>query len=89
MLFADAPAAASAPAPPPSFTSRVTSYASKAERLIDAPVYDVAAVLGVDVIWLGGVLFAVKIILTGLAMEFRQPDAACAICPVLEPPAEH
>lgn len=92
MLFADAPATASVPAPSPTFSTRVTAaagrakdYASKAERIINAPVYDAAAVLGVDVIWLGGVLFALKIVITGLVMEFRKPEAVCAICPVPEP----
>ena len=92
MLFADAPDAVSAPAPAASISSRVSTYATrardyagKATRIINAPVYDAAAVLGVDVIWLGGVLLAMKIILTGLAMEFRKPPEACAICPASPP----
>lgn len=95
MLFAaDAPPAETitVSVTPDSFRERVkgyatragqtaTTYASKAERIIDAPVYDAAAVLGVDVIWLGGVLFALKIVTMGLAMEFRKPMTCCPAHP--------
>lgn len=100
MLFADAPPTETVtvsvtPAAPASFRERVkgyatragqtaTTYASKAERIIDAPVYDAAAVLGVDVIWLGGIVFTLKILTMGLAMEFRRP-VCCPSCPVASP----
>lgn len=91
MLYAAADPAAPVP---PSFRERVkgyatragqtaTTYASKAERIIDAPVYDAAAVLGVDVIWLGGIVFTLKIVTMGLAMEFRRRPECCPVrCPV-------
>jgi hypothetical protein len=87
VLFdAPAPAPPAAPAPPPSIVERarnvVTVYAPKAERIIDAPVYDTAAILGVDVIWLGGVLIALKLIGMGVWWEFfRGKDGKCS-CPL-------
>lgn len=95
MLHAAAPPAETVTVsvtPAPSFRERVkgyatragqtaTTYASKAERIIDAPVYDAAAVLGVDVIWLGGILLSLKIMATGLAMEFKKPAECCPVPP--------
>jgi hypothetical protein len=85
VLF-DAPAPAPPATPPPSVVERarnvITVYAPKAERIIDAPVYDAAAVLGVDVIWLGGVLITLKIISMGVWWEFfRGKDGKCS-CPL-------
>lgn len=83
MLFAADTPAAPAVAPPQSFSDRARGYASKAERIIDAPVYDAAGVLGVDVIWLGGVVLALKIISMGVYWEFfkQPPGACCPVCP--------
>lgn len=95
MLFADAPSTETVtisvtPSAPLSLRERVrgyatragqaaTTYASKAERIIDAPVYDAAAVLGVDVIWLGGLILTIKIVSMGLVMEFKKRPACCPV----------
>lgn len=90
MLYAaDVPATPSAPvAPAPSFAARAKNvfevYAPKAERIIDAPIYDTASVLGVDVIWLGGVMIALKLIGMGVWWEFFK-HSKCA-CPIPAPP---
>lgn len=96
MLYA-APDTSATPAPttvpaPPGFIERVKGYASgakqfvtvyapKAERIIDAPVYDASAALGVDVIWLGGVLITLKLISMGLYWEFFRGKGTCS-CPL-------
>ena len=93
MLFAaDTPSApaASAPVPAPTFVERAKNvfevYAPKAERIIDAPVYDASAVLGVDVIWLGSVLLVVKLIGMGIWWEFfKGKDGKCS-CPIPHSP---
>ena len=78
--------AAPSPAAPPGFVERAKNvfavYAPKAERIIDAPVYDTAAVLGVDVIWLGGVLITLKLISMGLWWEFFRGKGGTCSCPL-------
>ena len=93
MHFTDAPpASAPSPAPPapPSLVERaknvITVYAPKAERIIDAPVYDSAAVLGVDVVWLGGVLLTVKLIGMGVWWEFFRGKNGTCSCPLPHSP---
>ena len=64
----------------------ITVYAPKAERIIDAPTYDAAAVLGVDVVWLGGVLITLKLISMGVWWEFfKKKDGSCS-CPLPHSP---
>lgn len=64
--------------PAPSAWERVKGYASDAEELIDAPVSDLAAVISVDAVWLGGLLLGLKFLSSGVFL-MRQK----AHCPVL------
>jgi hypothetical protein len=56
--------------PVPTTWERVQSYASDAEAIIDAPVDDLAAVLGFEAAWLAGFLLGVKFVWLGLHKEF-------------------
>jgi len=73
MIFGQTPAA---PSPPPSKWERVRGYVSTAEQYIDSPVDDIAALINVDAIWLGGFLLGLKFLTSGLFL-MRQ-----AHCPV-------
>lgn len=59
---------AAAPAPPPSAWARVKGYAGQAAEIYDAPVDDLAAVIGVNTIWLAGLLVSLKFLTSGLWM---------------------
>jgi len=54
----------------PSRWDTFVDYAQQAEELIDAPIYDLAAILAVDATWLGGLVLITKAVVTGLVMEF-------------------
>lgn len=49
---------------------RVTGAAAKVEEVINWPVDDAAAVIGVDTVWLAGILLATKFLAAGLYKEF-------------------
>lgn len=51
---------------------RVKDYAAKFEEIIDAPVDDTAAIIGVDTAWLGAFLLGLKFLASGFAIAFRE-----------------
>lgn len=51
---------------------RVQDYAGDVEEIIDTPVIDAAAVIGVQVAWLGAMLLGIKFLWTGLWYEFKK-----------------
>lgn len=55
---------------PPSLWERTKGYASDVEQIVDAPTYDLAAVLGVEFAWLSTVLLIGKAIAYGIKLEF-------------------
>lgn len=72
MIFGQTPATA----PPESRWERVKRYATTAEEIIDAPVTDLAAVISVDAVWLGGFLLGLKFLTSGF---FLARNAHCRI----------
>lgn len=58
----------------PSFWQKAQDYAGEFEEIIDAPVIDAAAVIGVEAAWLGGMLFALKILSSGFWLEFERRE---------------
>lgn len=61
------------PAVPNSWWDDVKDYAAEAvdvaksaERIVDAPEYDLAAALGIDVAWIMGTLFGAKVLWLGV-----------------------
>lgn len=73
MLIAAPDTTEPAPTEPPSLWDRVKYWAGRAEHVVDAPVEDLAAVIGVSTIWLGGVLLGLKMLTTGLVLMRRCP----------------
>jgi hypothetical protein len=51
---------------------RALDVAGKVENTLNLPVYDLAAVLSLEATWLLGFLFAVKMVATGVAIEFKK-----------------
>lgn len=47
--------------------TRTKRVAGKVEEVIDGPIDDIAAVIGVETAWLAGVLLGLKFIATGFA----------------------
>lgn len=56
----------------PTIWERAQTYAGDVATVVDWPTTDAAAVIGVDAIWLGGILLGLKIVATGLWYEFRR-----------------
>lgn len=56
----------------PSTWERVQDYAGTAADIVDMPVIDAAAVIGVEAAWLGGILLGVKFLWLGLWNEFKK-----------------
>ena len=54
--------------PPPSWWDETKDYAGEAVDIYDAPIADLAAVIGVSALWLGGLLVGLKFLTTGLWM---------------------
>lgn len=54
------------------YASRAVDVAAKIEKVVDAPEYDLAAVLNVDVAWIMGTLFGVKVLWAGFAFLSRR-----------------
>ncbi len=75
MIFGQAPADVPAALPPSSW-ERVKGYASTAEQYIDSPVDDIASLINVDAIWLGGFLLGLKFLTSGL---FLMRNAHCPV----------
>lgn len=48
------------------YTVAAAEVAGKAEEIIDAPFYDLAAVLDIDVTWILGALLSAKVLAIGL-----------------------
>ena len=59
--------------PTTSWSERLKYYGSQVEELVDAPVDDLAAVIGVDVLWLGGLVLGIKFLASGLLMLNPKP----------------
>lgn len=78
MIFGQTPAATVPPSPPPpvAWTERVRGYASTAEQYVDSPIDDIASLIQVDAIWLGGFLLGLKFLTSGLFLMRK------AHCPV-------
>ncbi len=57
-------------ATPPSAWDRVQDYAGRVETVVEWPTDDAAAVLGVETVWLAGMLLSVKLLTVGLYKEF-------------------
>ena len=74
MIFGQAPA--DSPLPPETTWARVKRYAGTAEQYIDAPVDDIASLISVDAVWLGGFLLGLKFLTSGL---FLLRDAHCQV----------
>lgn len=74
MIFGQTPTPSTPP--PPAWTERAKSYVSTAEQYIDSPVDDIASLINVDAIWLGGFLLGLKFLTSGIFL-MRQ-----AHCPV-------
>ena len=54
----------------PTAWERAQTYAGNVEDVIDWPIDDAAAVIGVETAWLAGMLLAMKILAAGLYKEF-------------------
>ena len=54
----------------PSLWERTKGYASGVEQIVDAPTYDLAAVLGVEFAWLSTMLLVGKALAYGIRLEF-------------------
>lgn len=67
MIFGQQPTTAPAPIDDDTWWARTKRVAGKVEEVIDAPIDDIAAVIGVETAWLAGVLLGLKFIATGFA----------------------
>lgn len=56
----------------PSSWERIEDYAGDFEQIIDAPVYDAAAVIGVEAAWLSGLLLGIKALSIGFGMILKK-----------------